>query len=39
VVHIDLERQLLLVKGAVPGYPGSDVIVRSGAKAKDKGER
>jgi large subunit ribosomal protein L3 len=34
VVRVDAERNLLLVKGAVPGAPGSDVIVRSAVKAR-----
>jgi len=33
LVRIDLERNLLLVRGAVPGAPGSDVIVRPAVKA------
>lgn len=33
LVRIDLERNLLLVRGAVPGAPGSDVIVRPAIKA------
>lgn len=33
LVKIDLERNLLLVRGAVPGAPGSDVIVRPAIKA------
>ena len=33
VVRVDAERQLLLVKGAVPGSRGRDVIVRPAAKA------
>lgn len=33
VVRIDVERQLLLVRGAVPGSKGSDVIVRPAVKA------
>lgn len=33
VVRIDPERQLLLVKGSVPGHAGRDVIVRPAAKA------
>jgi large subunit ribosomal protein L3 len=33
VVRIDAERQLLLVKGAVPGHKGADVIVRPAVKA------
>jgi large subunit ribosomal protein L3 len=32
VVRVDAERQLLLVKGAVPGARGSDVIVRPAVK-------
>jgi large subunit ribosomal protein L3 len=34
VVRVDAERQLLLVKGAVPGSKGSDVIVRPSVKAR-----
>lgn len=33
VVRVDEERGLILVKGAVPGSKGSDVIVRSSVKA------
>jgi large subunit ribosomal protein L3 len=33
VVRIDAERNLLLVKGAVPGATGGDVIVKSAVKA------
>lgn len=32
VVRVDVERQLLLVKGAVPGAKGGDVIVRPAVK-------
>ena len=32
VVRIDAERNLLLVKGAVPGAPGGDVVVRPAVK-------
>ena len=32
VVKIDLERNLLLVKGAVPGHKGADVVVRPTVK-------
>lgn len=32
VVRVDAERNLLLIKGAVPGAPGGDVIVRPAAK-------
>ena len=34
VVRIDAERNLLLVKGAVPGHEGRDVIVRPAVKAR-----
>lgn len=34
IVKIDAERNLLLIKGAVPGAPGGDVIVRPAVKAK-----
>lgn len=34
VVKVDIDRNLLLVKGAVPGSAGGDVIVRSAVKAK-----
>jgi large subunit ribosomal protein L3 len=33
VVRVDVERQLLLVKGAVPGAKGGDVVVRPAVKA------
>jgi large subunit ribosomal protein L3 len=33
VVRVDTERNLLLIKGAVPGAPGGDVIVRPAVKA------
>jgi len=32
VVKVDLERNLLLIKGAVPGAPGGDLIVRPAVK-------
>ncbi len=34
IVRVDAERNLLLVKGAVPGAVGSDVIVRPAVKAR-----
>ncbi len=34
VVRVDTERNLLLVKGAVPGSKGGDVIVRPAVKAR-----
>jgi large subunit ribosomal protein L3 len=36
IVRIDAERNLLLVKGAVPGSAGGDVIVVPGVKQKNK---
>jgi large subunit ribosomal protein L3 len=33
IVRIDAERQLLLVKGAIPGADGADVVVRPSIKA------
>lgn len=35
VVRVDAERNLLLVKGAIPGAPGGDVIVRPAVKVKN----
>jgi large subunit ribosomal protein L3 len=37
VVRVDAERNLLLVKGAVPGHEGRDVIVRPAIKARAAG--
>lgn len=37
VVRVDETRQLLLVKGAVPGSKGGDVVVRPAAKAAPAG--
>ncbi len=37
VVQIDSERNLLMVKGAVPGSKGGNVIVRPSVKRKKKG--
>jgi large subunit ribosomal protein L3 len=34
IVRVDAERQLLLVKGAVPGSKGGEVIVRPAVKAE-----
>lgn len=36
VVRVDAERGLLLVKGAVPGHAGSDIVVRPAIKAPAK---
>ena len=33
VVRVDVERNLLLIKGAVPGAPGGDVFIRPAVKA------
>jgi len=35
IVRVDAERNLLLVKGAIPGAPGGDVIVRPAVKARN----
>ncbi len=34
VVRVDNERGLLLIKGAVPGATGADVIVRPAVKVR-----
>ena len=34
VVRVDAERNLILIKGAIPGAPGGDVFVRPAVKAK-----
>ena len=34
IVRVDAEKNLLLVKGAIPGATGGDVIVRPAVKAK-----
>ncbi len=34
IVRVDAERNLLLIKGAIPGAPGGDVIVRTAVKAR-----
>lgn len=34
IVRVDVERNLILVKGAIPGAPGGDVIVRPAVKAR-----
>src|SRR5262245_384880 len=36
IVRIDAERQLLLVKGSVPGSDGRDILVRSATKGQPK---
>ncbi|WP_419603336.1 50S ribosomal protein L3 [Thiolapillus sp.] len=37
VVRVDADRGLLLIKGAIPGAPGGDVIVTPAIKLKNKG--
>jgi large subunit ribosomal protein L3 len=37
IVRVDAQRNLLLVRGAVPGARGGDVVVTPAAKAKSKG--
>ena len=37
VVRVDVDRNLLLVKGSVPGSRGGDVIVTPAIKMKNKG--
>jgi large subunit ribosomal protein L3 len=39
VVRVDAERNLLLIRGAVPGAPGGQVIVRPSVKAAAKARR
>jgi large subunit ribosomal protein L3 len=34
IARVDLERGLLLIKGAVPGSKNGEIIVRSAVKAK-----
>lgn len=36
IVRVDTERNLLLVKGAVPGAPGGNVIVRPAVKMRNR---
>ncbi len=36
VVRVDVERNLILIKGAIPGSKGGDVVVRPAIKAKLK---
>ncbi len=37
IVRIDVDRNLLLIKGVVPGAPGGDVIIRPAVKMSMKG--
>lgn len=38
VVRIDVDRNLVLVRGAIPGAPGCDVIIRPAVKVAQKAE-
>lgn len=35
VIRVDTERNLLLIKGAVPGAPGGDLLIRPAVKVKN----
>jgi len=35
IIRVDVDRQLLLVKGAIPGAPGGDVFIRPAIKMKN----
>jgi large subunit ribosomal protein L3 len=39
VVRVDVERNLLLIRGAVPGAPGGEVIVRPSVKAASRARK
>jgi large subunit ribosomal protein L3 len=39
IIKIDLEKGLILVKGAVPGASGTTAIIRPAVKAKNAGEK
>lgn len=36
VIGVDVERNALLIKGAIPGAPGGDIIIRPACKYKNK---
>jgi large subunit ribosomal protein L3 len=38
VVRVDAERNLILIKGAVPGHRGGRVIVRPAVKVRKGGQ-
>ncbi len=38
IVRIDVDRNLVLIRGAIPGAPGGEVIIRPAIKAKKKQE-
>jgi large subunit ribosomal protein L3 len=37
VIRVDAERNLLLVKGAIPGAPGGEILVRPAVKVRSNG--
>lgn len=37
IVKIDVERSLIIIKGAVPGAPGGDVMIRPAIKKRNNG--
>lgn len=39
VVQIDIERNLILIKGAIPGAKGADIVIRPAVKAVKKEEK
>jgi large subunit ribosomal protein L3 len=39
VIEVDLERNLLLIRGAVPGSEGGNVFVRPAVRAARKAKR
>ncbi len=39
IIRLDVERNLVLIKGAVPGAPGSDVIIRPAVKKIESEKR
>jgi large subunit ribosomal protein L3 len=36
IIKVDVERNALLIKGAIPGAPGGDIIIRPACKYKNK---
>lgn len=36
IIRVDVERNALLIKGAIPGAPGGDIIIRPACKYKNK---
>jgi large subunit ribosomal protein L3 len=37
IIRVDIERNLLLIKGAIPGAKGGKVVVKPSVKVKSKG--